>query len=118
MPCALIIAYGILTFNQKVREASPSEGQGNALVMDRRCEALAFALEKLAILDALHKLHLNFGFLVRDVAGGFRRHDQRLRAIGQIKGALELQRLDATLLAGVLLQRGLEHLRLGMQLEM
>jgi len=35
---------------------------------------------------------------------------QRLRAIGQIEFALELQGLHAALLARVFLQRGLEHL--------
>jgi hypothetical protein len=37
--------------------------------------------QKLAILDAPHKLHLDFGFLVGHAIGGFWRYDERLRAI-------------------------------------
>src|SRR6266513_1809379 len=78
--------------------------------------SLAFGFEHGAVFDALHRLHLDFGLFVGHAFGGFRHHDQRLRAIAGIEGALELQRLDAALLAGVLLQRGLEHFRLRMQL--
>src|SRR6266849_596820 len=88
----------------------------NQIVSNRGCNSLPSSFEHDAVFDALHKLHLDFGLLVGHAFGGFRRHDQRLWAIGQIKRALELQRLDAALLAGILLQRGLEHLRLGVQL--
>src|SRR5216683_3202313 len=86
------------------------------MVRDRGCNSLPSSFEHGAVFDALHKLHLDFGLLVGHAIGGFRRHDQRLWAIRQIKRALELQRLDAALLAGILLQRRLEHLRLGVQL--
>jgi len=36
---------------------------------------LSFALQELAILYALYELHLDLGFLVRDIAAGFGRHD-------------------------------------------
>src|SRR5437867_6285686 len=64
-------------------------------VRHKGCNSLAFAFQQRAIGDALHELHLDFGLLVGDAFGGFRRHDQRLWAIGEIKRALELQRLDA-----------------------
>src|SRR5713226_8094663 len=70
-----------------------------------------------AILHALHSLELDFGFfVVGDVGPGLRNNDERLRAVGQIEGALELQRLNAALLAGVFLQRRFELLRPGMKL--
>ena len=59
--------------------------------------SLAFGFEHGAVFDALHRLHLDFGLFVGHAFGGFRHHDQRLRAIAGIEGALELQRLDAAL---------------------
>src|SRR5712692_9397984 len=55
---------------------------------------LLFGDEELAIFHALHGLKLDFGFLVvGDVGPGLRNNDERLRAVGQVEGALELQRL-------------------------
>jgi len=73
-------------------------------------------LEQRAIGDASRRLHFDFGFFVGTLAVDSGHNDQRLRTIGQIEFALELQRLHAALLARVFLQRGLEHFRLGMQL--
>src|SRR5438552_3073256 len=83
----------------------------------RGLSPLSFAFEQGAIGDALHRQHLDFGFLViRDASGRFRYHDERLRTVACIEGTLELQRLNAALLARVFLQRGLKHFRFGMQL--
>ena len=102
---------GILIFNQDTNWISREP------VRDRGYISLLFALEQRAIGHASHGLHLDFRFFViRDDCGGLGDNDQRLRAIACIEGALELQRLNAALLAGVLLQRGLKHLRLRMQL--
>src|SRR5437879_7007011 len=64
-------------YSQTRREGTLPIGRAGNASATEPCESLAFALEKFAILDALHKLHLDFGFLVRNVAGGFRRNDQR-----------------------------------------
>src|SRR6266851_5642035 len=83
----------------------PNDIAGKDLMLrDRGCNSLAFGFEHGAVFDALHELHFDFRLLVGHAFGGFRRDDQRLWAIGQIKRALELQRLDAALLAGILLQ--------------
>lgn len=74
-------------------------------------------LQHLAILDATGGQHFDFGFLLaRHIAASLGRNDKRLRAIGQIEGALELQGLHAALLAGGFLEGGLERVWLGMQL--
>ena len=62
---------GILTFKQDGRERTdvrkPFTARGRIY--------LSFALQELAILYALYELHLDLGFLVRDIAAGFGRHD-------------------------------------------
>src|SRR5216683_891557 len=71
----------------------PNDIAGKDLMLrDGGCNSLPSSFEHGAVFDALHKLHLDFGLLVGHAIGGFRRHDQRLRAIGQVEGTLKLQR--------------------------
>ena len=79
--------------------------------------ALFLTFKQSAISDAFHYLHLNFGFFViGDARGRLGNNDERLRAVGDIERALELQSLYTTLLAGIFLECGLKRFRLPMQL--
>jgi hypothetical protein len=61
---------GILTFDcEDVERASGHWSEGRGL------SSLSLALQELTIFDALYELHLDFGFLVRDIAAGFRGDD-------------------------------------------
>ena len=78
---------------------------------------LLLALQQGAVVNATCGLHFDFGFFViRDVLAGLRCDHQRLRAVLQLEGALELQFLHAALLACIFLQCRLECLGLRMQL--
>ena len=94
-----------------VKSLDSSSGSGSKEFL------LLGSLQHLAILDATRGQHFDFGFLLtRHIAASLGRNDKRLRAIGQIKGALELQGLHAALLARGFQEGRLERVRLRMQL--
>ena len=80
-----VLRMEILTFDQDAAAAVSGKS-----LRGRGLYSLSFAFEELAVGDALHELHLDFGLFVGDARGVFRDDDQRLRAVGLIEGALKL----------------------------
>jgi hypothetical protein len=91
---------------RKVREGLGTHSVGNASEIKSLATRpiLLPLVQQIAILRALHGLHLDFRFLVRNVSVTFRHDHQRLPAVPQIHIAAEVERLDSPLLARSALQ--------------
>src|ERR1700686_1574452 len=80
------------------------------------CRTVRIYRRQRAMLDALRGEKLDLDFLMLHITGVLGSHDQGLRSIGNIKRALKSLRLHSALLAGIFLERGLQHFRFPMQL--